>query len=81
MWNLFFLPISDLMQCFSVAYQNKVLTVPFDWLTKIMLYESWQQLTTDLKYYGLAVDAQAKCVRFQRDSFLSSKPMVPIITY
>lgn len=66
------------MQCFSMAYQNKVLTVPLDWLVKIMLYNSWQQLSTDLKYYGLVPDTQAQCIRFQRDSFLSSKPIVSI---
>lgn len=67
---------SDLMHCFSIAYQNKVLTVPLDWLAKILLYNSWQQLSTDLKYYGLVPDTQAQCIRFQRDWFLSSKPIV-----
>lgn len=67
---------SDLKERFSVAYQNKVLTVPLDWLKRIMLYDSWQQLSADLKYYGFAPDTQAQCVRFQRDSFLSSKPIV-----
>lgn len=69
------------MQCFSTAYQNKVLTVPLDWLAKIMIYNSWQQLSTDLKYYGLVPDIQAQSIRFQRDSFLSSKPIVSIIPF
>lgn len=75
----FVFPFSDLMQCFSVAYQNKVLSVPLEWLTKVMAFESWQQLVTDLKYYGMVPDTQQKSIRFQRDdSFFTSKPIVII---
>lgn len=66
----------DLLQCFSVAYQNKVLAVPLDWLHNITFYESIHQLTTDLKYYGLIVDAETKSVKFLKDSFQSSKTTV-----
>lgn len=75
-WFFFSTSNSDLVERFSVAYQNKVLTVPLDWLKRIMQYDSWQQLSTDLKYYGFVPDTQEQCVRFQRDSFLSSKPIV-----
>lgn len=51
-------------------------TVPLDWLKNIMFYASIDQLINDLKYYGLTVDHATKGVRFQRDSFQSSKATV-----
>lgn len=64
------------MECFSVAYQSKVLYVSLDWLKNILFCESVQQLTFDLKYYGLMCNPQTKTIQFQRDSFQSSKPIV-----
>lgn len=66
----------ELIESFSVAYHSKVHTVPLDWLKNIMFYGSIDQLINDLKYYGLTVDHETKGVRFQRDSFQSSKATV-----
>lgn len=64
----------ELLQCFSVGYHSKVLTVPSDWLKNILLNDSIEQLHADCKYYGLTVDNQS--IKFQRESFQSSKPTV-----
>lgn len=73
-WLIF----SDLLQCFSVAYQSKMLAVPFDWLKQILLYHSIDQLAEDLKYYGLVENTQVKCLNFQRDSFQAAKTIVSL---
>lgn len=76
--NVIFLHIHfrELIECFSVAYQSKVLTVSLDWLKDILFCESALQLVWDLKYYGLESDPKTKTIKFQRDSFQASKPIV-----
>lgn len=69
-----------MIECFSVAYHSKVLSVPMDWLKNILFYDSIHHLTSDLKYYGLTSDAQTKTIKFQRDEFQSSKQTV-ILTF
>lgn len=67
------------MECFSTAYQSKVLHVSMDWLKNILFCESVHELTFDLKYYGFLANPQTKTIQFQRDSFQSSKPIVIVI--
>lgn len=71
----------DLMEWFSVAYQSKVLYVSLDWLKDIMFCESVQQLSFDLKYYGLLCNPQTRTIQFQRDSFQASKPIVSVFVH
>ncbi|XP_031640631.1 germinal-center associated nuclear protein [Contarinia nasturtii] len=66
----------ELVQSFSVAYHNKLLSVSLEWLKNITFFHSVQELILDLRYYGLSVDTQTKTVNFQRDAFQASKPII-----
>lgn len=66
---------------FSEAYHSKSLTVPLEWLSKVLIYSSERQLITDLKHYKCDVSVNRN-VRFDKSSFdrtvdvVSSKPIL-----
>ena len=65
----------ELLLRFSVAYQSKSLTVPSEWLQKVLLYENRDLLLQDCHYYGLEIVNRTD-VRFERIKFDTSKLIV-----
>lgn len=65
-----------MLRSFSVAYHNKVLTVPTAWVTETLFLESEKDLQTLCAYYGVKVDTATKSIKFDRDAFDVSKATV-----
>lgn len=59
-----------------MGYQNKVLTVPFEWLSKVLLFTTVEHLVQDCKYYGIHVDQHTKTVKFSYADFNAVQPVV-----
>lgn len=69
-----------MLATFSVAYQSKVLAVPLQWLSAVLLYADQKQLTTDLKHYRCQLNATGDGVLFVRNSFDAQIDVVSAIT-
>lgn len=67
---------SELLRSFSAAYHSKVLTVPTIWVSKILGMHSETDLIGLCSYYGVKVDASAKSIKFDRDTFDVTKATV-----
>lgn len=59
-----------------MGYQSKMLTVPFEWLSKILLFSTVDHLVQDCKYYGIHVDPKLKAVKFLKADFIVANPVV-----
>lgn len=59
----------EMLLRFSEAYHNKTLTVPFEWLSKVLIYSSKRKLITDCKHYKCHVSVEGQNVRFDKGSF------------
>lgn len=66
----------EILKSFSIAYQNKVFTVPNEWLMNILLYDSEQRLIAEMRYYGIQIDEEAHNVRFNKADFKFDIPTV-----
>lgn len=71
-----FLLYREILLTFSVAYQSKMLMVPFDWVARVLKFPTDDQMVQDCKYYGIHVDQQSKAVRFFKTDFNAEKPLV-----
>lgn len=58
-----------MLATFAAGYQNKVLAVPLQWLSKVLLYSDEKQLTADLKHYKCQLNAPGDGVLFMRSTF------------
>lgn len=61
--------LRELLITFSAAYHSKQLTVPIDWLSEILVFDSKTQLLKDLRYYKCDVSEDRSCVTFNKTSF------------
>lgn len=66
----------ELLQSFSMGYQSKVLTVPLEWLSEVLLIDSMEHLEQDCKYYGITVDRKTKTAKFAKADFNAVIPVV-----
>lgn len=66
----------EILKCFSVAYQSKVLTVRNEWLKNVLLYDSDKRLIDDLRYYGIQIDDKNRNTRFAKTDFKFDSPTV-----
>lgn len=65
-----------------MAYHNKVLSVPADWVTKTLLLQSEKDLLALCSYYGVKVDsATVESVKFDRDAFDVAKATVGMASF
>lgn len=65
-----------MLATFAVGYHNKVLAVPLQWLSKVLLYSDDKQLTADLKHYKCQLNGTGDGVLFMRNSFDSQIDVV-----
>lgn len=68
----------EMFHMFSIAYNSSTLTVPFDYLQRLLIYDELELLLRDLKSLGILDenDQNPKTVVFSRTKFNSSKSIV-----
>lgn len=64
---------------FANGFNNKMLSVPLNWLQKVLIYEQENTLKTDLSYYNIEVVKEG--VIFNKSSIDLNKPLVRFFLY
>lgn len=59
---------------FANGFNNKILSVPLNWLQKVLIYEQEKTLKSDLSYYN--IEATSEGVVFNKSSIDLNKPLV-----
>lgn len=75
-----------MLHAFTIAYNNKVLTVPIAWLQNILHYDNLSDLEEHLQACNLSVvvaatasnEEKQKTVKFEKVSFDTSKTSVRV---
>lgn len=66
----------EILLRFSVAYHSRTLTVPLNWLKKILSCSDTDEVIGLCKYYNISCDAATGSVKFNRPDFDLTRPIV-----
>lgn len=71
----------EMLNEFSIAYNSSTLTVPLDFLQRLLIYDETETLVRDLKDLGIHDENQDQptAVKFDRKKFDSNKSIVSIL--